>query len=195
MSAIEVIERPETAAAALDPVRSRLLAELSTPASAAAVAGRLGLPRQKVNYHLRTLEAHGLLRVAEERAWGGLTERVLMASADGFLVSPTALGDAGATPARTQDRMSAAYLVALAGRVVREVGGLMKRAEATGKRLATASVDSEIRFRTPADRAAFADELTRAVAGLAAKYHAGPEDGGRTHRLFVALHPTPDEPS
>lgn len=195
MSAVEVIERPQAAAAALDPVRSRLLAELAAPASATAVAGRLGLSRQKANYHLRILEAHGLVRPVEERAWGGITERLLTASAEGFLVSPTALGQAGATPGRTTDRLSAAYLVALAGRVVREVGGLMKLADRTGKRLATASIDAEIRFRAPSDRAAFAEELSEAVRRLAAKYHQDDAGGGRTHRLFVALHPIPDDPT
>src|SRR5262245_47551655 len=76
---VEVIDDPAAATVALEPVRSRLLAELAQPASAAMVATRLGLPRQKVNYHLRTLEAHGLVRVAEERRWGGLTERRLVA--------------------------------------------------------------------------------------------------------------------
>ena len=59
---VEVIQSPQAAAAALDPVRARLLAELSEPASAATLAARLSLPRQKVNYHLRALESHHLVR-------------------------------------------------------------------------------------------------------------------------------------
>ena len=66
---VEVIEDPAAAVVALDPVRARLLAELGEPASAAALAGRVGLTRQKVNYHLRALEAHGL--VARRRASAG----------------------------------------------------------------------------------------------------------------------------
>ena len=72
---VEVIADPAAAAVALEPVRSRLLAELAEPASAATLAGRLGIARQKVNYHLRTLEEHRLVKVAEKRKWGGLTER------------------------------------------------------------------------------------------------------------------------
>ena len=68
---VEVIEDAAAAAVALDPIRSRLLSELAEPGSAAALAARVGLGRQKVNYHLRTLEAHGLLEVAEERKRGG----------------------------------------------------------------------------------------------------------------------------
>ncbi|MDQ8758255.1 helix-turn-helix domain-containing protein [Sphingosinicella sp. LHD-64] len=188
MSNVQVIEKPEAGAVALEPVRSRLLAELAEPASAAALAGRLGLPRQKANYHLRMLEAHGLVRAVDERRWGGLTEVLFAASTGGYLISPLALGPAAADPERQRDRLSASYLIGLAGRIIREVGGLLKRAEASGKRLATLSIDSELNFRTPADRAAFAEELARTVAGLAARYHCGATTG-RAHRLVIALHP------
>src|ERR671917_13365 len=131
MLEVEVIDNATAATVALEPVRSRLLAELSEPASAATLATRLGIPRQKVNYHLRTLEAHGLVRVAEERRWGGLTERLLLAPAASYVVSPTAR----APPAA--DRLSARSLIALAARLVREVAPLARRAEREGKRLAT----------------------------------------------------------
>ena len=55
MLELDVIEAPAAAALALDPIKTRLLAALSRPASAAALAGRVGLTRQKVNYHLRAL--------------------------------------------------------------------------------------------------------------------------------------------
>jgi hypothetical protein len=73
---------------------------------------------------------------------------------------------------------------------VREVGGLAQRAAAAGKRLPTMAIDTEIRFRSAEDRAAFADELTAAVIDLAARYH---HDDGRPHRLIVAAHPRPEE--
>src|SRR3954467_8125292 len=141
MRDVEVIEDPAAAAAALDPIRSRLLAELATPGSAANLAGRVGLPRQKVNYHLRALEAHGLVEVAEERRHGGLTERVLQATAASYIVSPPALG-ANALPKR--------YLIALAARLIEEVASLRATTPTLG-------LDAEIRFRTPEDRQAFAE--------------------------------------
>lgn len=52
MLAVEVIDDPAAAVVALDPTRSRLLSELAEPASAATLAGRLGIARQKINYHL-----------------------------------------------------------------------------------------------------------------------------------------------
>lgn len=177
------------AAIALDPVRSRLLAELAmAPASAAAVAGRMGLGRQKVNYHLKALEAHGLVELAEVRMHGGITERVLRATAASYVVSPAAIAEEGAQPEQVRDRLSARYLIALAGRVVREVGALAARAEASGRRLPTFTIDTEIRFRRPEDRAEFAEDLTAAVLELAARYHS---DDGRPHRLVVAAHPWP----
>jgi DNA-binding transcriptional ArsR family regulator len=187
---VEVIEDPATAEVALDPVRARLLAELVEPASAAAVATRVGLARQKVNYHLRMLEAHGLVKLAEQRKRGGITERMLRATAATYVVSPAALAEAAADPAQAADHFSARYLIALAGRIVREVGALAVAAGAASKRLPTMAIDTEIRFRSAAERAAFADELTEAVLDLASRYH---HDDGRPHRLVVAAHPTPQE--
>jgi DNA-binding transcriptional ArsR family regulator len=190
---VQVIDDPAAAAAALDPVRSRLLSELAEPASAATIAARFGLPRQKVNYHLRTLESHELVRVAEERQWGGLKERVLVATAASYIVSPKALGRAAADPGRSADRLSASYLIALAARIVREVGDLLRRSQEAGKGLPTLSIDTEVRFKSPADRAAFSKELTDAVMKLASRYHDEAAPGGRAHRLVVVAHPMPSE--
>jgi DNA-binding transcriptional ArsR family regulator len=177
---------------ALDPLRARLLAELAEPGSAAALATRVGLPRQKVNYHLRTLETHGLVSVAEERSWGGLTERVLVASAASYVISPGALGPLAADPAREGDRLSASYLVAVAARVVREVGELWRRARESKRRLATLSVDTELCFASPSARAAFSRDLAMAVTHLVARYHDPAAPGARRHRLVVLAHPSPE---
>ena len=188
---VSVIDDPAAAAAALDPIKRRLLKELSAPASAAAVAARVGLPRQKVNYHLRALEHHGLVEPAEERRWGGLTERLMVATAASYVVSPAALGPIGADPARNNDRLSASYLIAVAARIVREVGDSWRTARRTNKRLATLSIDTVVRFKSPEDRATFTSELAAAIATLAARYHDEAAPGGRDHRLIVASYPAP----
>ena len=192
---LRVIDDPASASVALDPVRSRLLSELRTPASAATLAGRMGLPRQKVNYHLRTLEKHGLVQEDSTKRWGGLTERRLVATASSYVVSPGALGPVAADPARGMDQLSASYLVALAARVVREVGQLLRKSEELNKRLATLSIDTEVRFRSAEDRAAFSSELTAAVAALVSRYHDESAPGGRRHRLFIGAYPTPSTPA
>jgi DNA-binding transcriptional ArsR family regulator len=191
MNEIEVISDPGAAATALDPIRSRLLAELGEPGSAAELALRVGLARQKVNYHLRALEACGLVSVAEERIWGGLTERRLVASASSFVISPEALGPVAADPARTKDRLAASYLIALGARIVREVGDLWGRAREANKALATLAIDTEIRFASPEDRAAFTRDFTEAVTRLAARYHSPASPGGRPHRVVAVSYPTP----
>src|SRR5688572_27054174 len=132
MHDVEVIAEPAAAMVALDPVRTRLLAELREPASAATLAARVGLPRQKVSYHLGKLQSHGLVTEVETRRWGGITERLLIATAAAYIVSPEALGTAASDPARLRDRLSAAYVVALAARVVREVGGMARSAGRQG---------------------------------------------------------------
>jgi DNA-binding transcriptional ArsR family regulator len=190
---IHVIDDPATAAVALEPTRSRILAQLATPASAATLATRVGLARQKVNYHLRALEAHGLVRLAEQRKWGGLTERLLVATAASYVVSPNALGPVAVDPEREVDRLSASYLIALGARIIREVGGLVARAKKEDKRLATLAVDTEVCFRTATARAAFSQELTAAIATLVAKYHDDSTAGGRMHRLVVVAHPLPQK--
>jgi DNA-binding transcriptional ArsR family regulator len=188
---VSVIEDPEAAEVSLDPIRTKLLAELAEPASATAVAARVGLPRQKVNYHLRTLEEHGLIELVEKRRKGNMTERVLQATALSYVISPAALAAVEPDPARAPDRLSARWLIALAARLVREVGQLLAGATKARKRLATFAMDGEIRFASAADRAAFAEELAKAVTGLIGKYHDEHARGGREHRVLAAVHPSP----
>jgi len=192
---VEVIEDPGAAAIAVEPIKSRILAALAQPASAAAVASRLGISRQKINYHLRSLEHYGLVHVSAERLWGGLTERVMVASAASYVVSPAALGPVAADPGRGADRLSASYLIALAARIVREVSGLVRGAAEANKRLATLSIDTEVRFRSPEDRAAFTNELGEAITSLVSRYHDATTPGGRAHRLVIVAHPLPQESS
>ena len=193
MDDVGIIDDPAVAIVALEPIRSRLLAELAEPASAATLATRVGLARQKVNYHVRALEAHQLVREAGKRRWGGLTERLLVASAASYIVSPRALGPVALDPDRDADRLSASYLIALAARVVDEVGNLLRRSRAADKHLATMSLDTEIRFRSAADRAAFSNELIQTVTALVSRYHDEFAPGGRAHRLVLMAHPLPHD--
>jgi DNA-binding transcriptional ArsR family regulator len=197
---VAVIDKPAAAGVTLDPVRARLLAELHEPGSATTLAGRVGLSRQKVNYHLRALERHGLVSLVEERRKGNCTERVLQATAAAYVISPAVLGAAAPDPRRLPDRLSARWLLALATQLVRDVGALITGAAKAGRPLATFALDGEVRFATAADRAAFAEELAGTVAALLHRYHDETARGGRPHRLVVALHPSittaprPEEP-
>src|ERR687891_686855 len=170
---LAVIEDPSAAEVSLDPVRSRLLAELAEPGSATMLAGKLGLPRQNVNYHLRALEEHGLEGLVEERKKGNMTERLLRATALSYVISPAALNGVEPDPSRSPDRLSARWLVAVASKAVRDVGELLAGAARARKRLA-----------------AFAEELAVAVTSLVGKYHDEAAPRGRDHRIVVAVHPS-----
>jgi len=186
---VTVIEDPAAAEASLDPVRARLLAALAEPGSASALARLVDLPRQKVNYHLKTLERHGLVELVEERRKGNVTERVLRATAAAYVISPAALATVAPDPAQSPDRLSARWLLAVAGRLVRDVGSLITGSAKAGKRVSTFALDGEVRFASPADRAAFAEELAGAVSALVSKYHDETAEGGRGYRVVVAVHP------
>lgn len=187
---VQVIDRPAAAAAVLEPVRARILAELVVPGSASSVATALGESRQRVNYHLRALERHGLVRRVGSRQRRGLTEQLLEATARAYVLSPTPPGGPVPDPARS-DRLSAQYAIALAARLLREVAELARRADEARRPLATLALDADIRFASAADRAAFTAELTAAVRALTARYHDEDAPGGRWHRLLVAAHPRP----
>jgi len=192
---VAVIEDPAAAEVSLDPVRARLLAELAEPGSATTLAAKVGLARQKVNYHLRALEKHGLVELVEERKKGNVTERVMRATAASYVISPTALSAVQPDPSRSRDQLSARWLLAVAGRLVRDVGALITGATKARKPLATFAMDGEVRFASAADRAAFTGELATALTALVSKYHDESAEGGRSHRVIVAIHPSVKETS
>jgi DNA-binding transcriptional ArsR family regulator len=192
---VTVIDDPAAAEVSLDPVRSRLLAELVQPASASTLAAKVGLPRQKVNYHLRALERYALVELVEERRKGNMTERVMRATASSYVISPSALAAVAPDPDRSPDQLSALWMLSLAARLVREVGELIGRARRARRPVATFAIDAEIRFATASDRAAAAAELAEAIESLASKYDDEFAPGGRRHRLIVALHPSITRPA
>jgi len=194
-AALGILDEPEATVALLKPSRIRILELLAEPNSASGVARRLSMPRQVVNYHLRELETAGLVEFVEERKKGNCTERLVRSRARSWLIDPGSLGSLRPDPEAIGDRLSSAYLVASAARLIKEVAGLRRRAERAGKRLGTLTLESTIRFRSPAERAAFSAELTEAFAKLVTKYHDGAAPGGRSFRLMVGAWPSIPETS
>ena len=188
-AAVNVIDRPEAALSVLNPLRQRILSELVEGDSAAGLARRLGYPRQKLNYHLRQMEAEGLVRPVGERKKRNCVERILQATARSYIVNPEALGVVSGSPADIQDRASSAYLVAVAAEVIREVAALREKAKLAGKKLQTLTIQTEIRFTSAETQRAFTLELSQAVARITAKYHDERALKGRTFRLVVGAHP------
>jgi len=176
-------------AAVLSPIRRRILERLDEPGSASGLARRLGLPRQKINYHLRLLERQGLVRLVERRRRRGCTERIVRATAHAWIVNPACLGGRLAPdPEILRDRFSSAYLLASATRMMREVAVLRERATKAGKKLATMTLETEIAFETPSALNAFARDLTRQLARVAVRYN---RPGGRSRqfRMVFGAHP------
>ena len=186
---IDVLADASRVAAVLSPIRRRLLQSLEQPDSASGLARRLGLPRQKINYHLRELERAGFVELSEERQQRGCTERLVRVTARTFLISEDFLGGLAANPDTIQDRFSSAYLIAAAGRAVRDVATLRERAGASGQKLATVALETELSFQSPADLKAFSEELTTEIARLAAKYNRSEIPGARRFRVLLASHP------
>lgn len=187
------------AAAVLHPLRRRVLEALRQPDSATGVARRLRLPRQRVNYHVHELARAGLLECAGRRRKRNMVEQIYVARAQGYVLSPELLGALGLDPAQAGDAFSAGYLLALASQVQLEVGRASRVAAAAGKRLATLSVSTELRFESAEQRAAFTEALQQAMNHLVAR-HASPAhkpDGtaapGRLYRLVLGCYPIPSK--
>ncbi len=191
MASARAAERPNRSreAAALSPFRLGLLRGMQEPASASGLARKLGLARQQVNYHLRELERAGLIELAEERPRRGCTERVMRLTSR---VSFPRADDAAPAAARTDHDghgFASAHLLAATSAVAAEVAELRARAEASGKRLVTTTLQSELGFATPDAYRAFVAGLTAAVARLVAR-HAAPDDPrSRAHRLTITMNP------
>jgi DNA-binding transcriptional ArsR family regulator len=189
-AALDLVGEPERLRTALSPIRRRLLERLREPASASRLADELGLSRQRINYHLRALEHAGLVDLVEERQRRGFTERVLAARADAFVVDPAVIG--GVTTVDEQDRYAAEHLVGAACAVVRDVTRMQAAARRDGTRLLTFTIETELRFASPADIERFCERLAGLVAGAAQEL--GAADGGRPYRLVLAGHPASRQP-
>lgn len=188
---LHVVSDAEGATTLLHPLRLRLLQELREPDSASGLARRLRLPRQKLNYHLRQLESEGLVEIVGTRQKRGCVERLLRAVARSFVIDPATLGAVGGDPTQIEDKVSSAYLVAVAAQTIREVAALRDQAERSAKRVPTLTLQSEIRFASPAAQEAFTREITQALARITAKYHDDVTPGGRRFRLIAGSYPAP----
>ncbi len=195
---VELVDDPARAAALLSPERLRIVGALGEGEdgadSAAGVARRVGLPRQKVNYHLRELERRGLVELVEERKKGNCMERIVRPVAAEFVIAPPSSAGPGARPTledkkRAQDRFAWTTLVRTFGRVLSDLATLRRRADSVDQRLATFGIDMDVRFASPAAMKKFAEDLAREAARLAAEHHDDEAKRGRVFKVVVGMHP------
>ncbi|HEV7238026.1 MAG TPA: helix-turn-helix domain-containing protein [Thermoanaerobaculia bacterium] len=186
---MELVKESRHAATMLHPMRLRILDALREPGSASTVARRLGLARQKVNYHLRELEKAGFLEEVEQRRAGNCIERIVRAKATHYLIDPEMLGRLAADGGSVEDRVSSAYLIALAAGAIRDIAALQQRAVKAKKRVPTFALQTDVRFATAEARKQFTEDLANAVAKLVAKYHDDETPGGRATRFIIGAYP------
>lgn len=192
---LAIVEDPHQAAALTNPLRLRVLESLAEPDSASGVARRLGEPRQKINFHLRELERVGLVDFVEERTRGNCLERIVRAKAAHFVVSPAALGSIGdIDPIDFRDRFSWSYLVAVAGRAIRDLATLRRGADRAGKKLPTFTLETNVRFKSPVALREFSEEISNALATIVAKHHEPDAPQGREFHFFVGGYPAVTAP-
>lgn len=180
------------------PIRLRILDLAQQPVSATGLAGRLELPRQKVNYHVRTLARAGLLRKAGQRRRRNLVEQRYQATARAFVLAPELLGAMGAHRRAPRDALSPGALVAALAKAQGEVGRGMRAVEPAGRRWPVLSLTCEFRFESAEQGHAFAEALHDAVLSVVDRYTspaitgAGEAAPGRLHRLVLGSYEVED---
>ena len=195
--AVGLVAETPRAGVLLKPLRLRILAHAREPASATRIAANLGLSRQQVNYHVRALARAGFLRRAGRQRKRGLVEQNYVVTARAFVLGPNVLGPMTPAHDATADKMTAAYLLALGGNMQREVAQAWHGAQRDGKRLPVLSLDTDVRFESPEQRARFADALTAAITSIVAEHTtpATAADGTPTvrgrFRLVLGCYPIP----
>lgn len=182
MDSFKILGHDDVAALAT-PLRQQLLDALKEPDSAASLARRFDMSRQRIGYHMRELERAGCIELTSERRQRGLTERLYRARPIAFVRGET-------RPDRklaARDRHSWVALVNGLAQALWELVTLRRRADAAGKRLATLTLEAELSFASPAERRAFTQDLIDAVEGVIAR-HDDPA-GERRFRMILGAYP------
>jgi DNA-binding transcriptional ArsR family regulator len=195
---LDLVRQPAQAAVLLyHPLRVRIMEALLEPDSATGVARRMKLPRQTVNYHVRELARVRLLKRAGQRRRRRMVEQCYVATARGYVLSPELLGKVAADPSQAADAFSAAYLLGLASKIQSELGQAFELAAREGKRIATLSINTEVRFTSAEQRATFTQELQQTVLAIVQRHSApysqadGSAAEGRPFRFVAGCYPMP----
>lgn len=188
MKPIEALSSDRAAACLLaHPLRTRILALAREPISASDLARRLGLPRQRVNYHVRQLADARFLRPAGEAAKGNMIERQYQASAQAYVLNPAVLNEV-AVSAESAGQAGPGQLAALCARSLADVIAVAASAEEANVRPRVLAMLEDLHFESAADRTAFLDDLAATVTDLIEQYRAA-EPTARPFRVLVAAYP------
>ncbi len=188
-TAVHVIDKGGAATAALHPLRLEILSELAEPESAAGLARRIGMPRQRVNYHIRQLEVQGLVKPVGERRVRNCMERLVQAVGRFYVISPAALGELAADPEQIEDKGSAGYLMAVASQMIQDIAGLRDGSDHPDENAPTLTLQADLHFKSQKAQNAFTAELTEEMARLVAKYQVTRQSKGPLLRLLASTYP------
>src|SRR5262245_7358439 len=184
---LAVIETPDELAAITHPTRLRILDALRVADSAAALVGRRGRARQRINHHVRELAKVGLLVEAGERRKGNFVEQLYESAGGTFVVSARVTWSDGARLRAIADQVSLHNLVEFGERLQRDAALLLDRAAFDGEQVPSAAVEATVRFADAQTRAAFLEEYLALTSRLVEQY-AAPE--GVAFTVALAVYPS-----
>lgn len=183
MPRAQVVDDPDMILNSMSGFRRTLLEMLDEPDSATGLARKLGVSRQKVNYHLRTLEENGFVELAELRQRRGLTERVVRRSADVVVVNPLAFDTTGLG---ATDAAGVSGVVTTATDMIRHAATVTRSAGADEQRVAAAALETTIRVASPGDVRRLLADLGNVIAGY-------DSETGMSIRIASLLLPEPPD--
>ncbi|WP_063036238.1 winged helix-turn-helix domain-containing protein [Nocardia grenadensis] len=179
MREVIYLDSVEQAEVLLKPRRIEIVRALAEPATCADVARLLEQSPQRVNYHVKRLVEHGLVRQIAERTVRNLREGVYQAAGRSYWLSPRLVGHIGTR--RSSDAMSLGHLLDLTEEVQRDVADI----DLTHPDLPSLGISGQIALH-PDQRAEFLTDLQAALQRLFTKY--GGSDG-ESFKLAVACYP------
>jgi DNA-binding transcriptional ArsR family regulator len=186
LKAVYEVRDQDTLQALSHPTRVQILEALREPASGAAVARRIGQPRQRVNYHLHELEQSGLVEPVGEERTGNFMATLYRAVARSFVVSPQVAWSDPRRMEAMRSQHSLETLVLLGERLQSDAAALLDRAAFDGAQIPSAAVTAELRFGCEDDRASFLNDYLKAVSQLTERYGSKQGEG---FRVVLAVYP------
>jgi DNA-binding transcriptional ArsR family regulator len=181
MQDVLYLDRVEQAETLLKPRRVDLLRRMAEERTCTELAAELGESPQRVYYHVKKLEAAGLVERVRERRVRGIQEGIYRARARSYWLSPRLVGALGG-PRRAGETLTLGHLLDLAEQLAADVGEL---AQAGAAEVPSLGLSGEVRL-PPERREAFLRDLQSTFEALLARHGGGQ---GEPFALALACYP------
>jgi DNA-binding transcriptional ArsR family regulator len=193
-----MVDSVDQAAVMLKPLRVAMLRQMGEPRSCPQLASTFEETPQKMYYHVKTLEAAGLVERAGERRVNGIAEGFYRARAQSYWLSPRLVRRLGGKQT-VRDQTSLRMLAGHAEEMLEDVARLADES-GSGEHVPSLSLGVEIALPNVERRGAFLEELRTTFEALARRYSG--DDGsapapdrdettadGGTFRFTLACYP------